>query len=144
MRARLSFQAIAIALLLLLIVSPIMAVCGQVAGQVSPDNPSKELERLRLRAYALQRVLGWVANVTNISDSLKGEVKALISMNISALSEKELRDFISEAEALLAEIRESIPRYNVTLSQGRVALRFLERVRERLIEVNASERVSRR
>ena len=132
MRARSSFQAIAIALLLLLIVSPIMAVCGQAAGQVSPDNPSKELERLRLRAYALQRVLGWVASVTNISDSLKGEVKALISMNISALSEKELRDSISKAEALLAEIRESIPRCNATLSQERVALRLLERVRERL------------
>ena len=124
-----SFQVVAIALLLLLAVSPITTVYGQAANQASPNIPSKELERLRLRAHVLQRILERAAN---ISDSLRGEIEALISMNISTLSEEELRAFIAEAEALLAEIRESIPRCNATLSQERVALRLLERIRERL------------
>lgn len=132
MRARMSFQAIAIVLLLLLAVSPIMAVYGQAAGQANPEAPSRELERLSLRAHVLQRVLERAANIANIPDSLRSEIQALVSMNISALSEEELRAFIAEAEALLAEIRESISRCNATFSQERVALRLLERVRERL------------
>jgi len=132
MGTRLSFQAIAIVLLLLLVVSPIMAVYGQAASKTSPDVPSKELERLRLRAHVLQRVLERTANIANISDSLRSEIEALVSMDISALSEEELRAFIAEVETLLTEIRESIPRCNTTLSQERVALRLLERIRERL------------
>ncbi|MEM3921947.1 MAG: hypothetical protein QXG25_03580, partial [Nitrososphaerota archaeon] len=130
MGARLSFQAIAVVLLLLLAVSPIMAAYGQAAGYTDQAS-SKELQRLRLRAFILQKMLERAANAANASDALRSDVEALVSINISALSEDELREFITRAEAVLAEIRGCLAR-NATLSQDRVAMRILERVRERL------------
>ncbi|MEM4807026.1 MAG: hypothetical protein QXD26_04270 [Nitrososphaerota archaeon] len=130
MGARLSFQAIAVVLLLLLAVSPIMAAYGQAAGYTDQAS-SKELQKLRLRAFILQKMLERAANAANTSDALRSDVEALVSINISALSEDELREFIARAEALLAEIRGCLAR-NATLSQDRVAMRILERVRERL------------
>ncbi len=132
MKMRLSLQVIAITLLLPLIASPVMAVYGQAAGYVDSDS-SRDLQRLRLRASILQMILERAIDAANISEPLRSEAEALISMNVSALSEDELKRFIAEAESLLAEIRESLRReYNVTLSQERVAMRLLERIRERL------------
>jgi hypothetical protein len=132
MRMGLSFQVVAIALLLLLAASPVMTVYGQAAGQINPDTSSKELEKLRLRAYILQKTLGRAANIANVSESLRSEIEALASMNVSALSEEGLKTFNAEAEALLVKIKESFSRCNATLSQERVALSLLERIKERL------------
>ncbi len=128
MKVKLSFQAIAVALLLLLAVVPIMAAYGQA----NLDPSSKELEKLRLRAQVLQGTLNKALDTPCIPDSLRGEVKALASMNTSTLSEDDLRKFIAEAEALLTEVRGYLSRCNVILHQEDVALSLLKRAEERL------------
>jgi hypothetical protein len=128
MKAKLSFQAIAVALLLLLAVVPIMAAYGQA----NLDPSSKELEKLRLRAQVLQGTLNKALDTPCIPDSLRGEVKALASMNTSTLSEDDLRKFIAEAEALLTEVRGYLSRCNVILHQEDIALSLLRRAEERL------------
>jgi len=131
MRIGFEVQTAAVTLLCLLLFSSFIGVYGQVGTSV--EELDKDFKRLRLRAEVMQKILRRAADAANISEALKQEAEELISTDLSALSVDELKEFVGEADTLLAEIRGSLG-HNGTVSDEGVAIRLLERARERLNE----------
>jgi len=115
-----------------------LLVTGTVASSISAEADHSwenlEVKKLRIQAELLQRMISRAAAVVNMTSDLEFKVGDVLAANISAMSVEELRDFVEDARAVLADLKKSIDSGKLTREEN-VTRGIAEQLRERLEHV---------
>ena len=118
-----------ILMLVMLLTGSITAIYAQAGG--SPTAQASDVEKLRLKAEMAQKILNKLKLSVNVSSDLELEIERLLAVNVTSLSQDELKSFLKDVGAVLSEIRKAARSEENKLEKA-VAARMLGKIEEKL------------
>lgn len=130
-------RALGLAALLLAALLIASAIPSTACAEIDRGGNGSELNRLRIQAEVLQRMIAKAADVANISEGLQFRIKEMLVSNVSAMSGEDLDNFVAEAKAILADLKESLNPYALS-DEENLTLHLAERLEYALVNLNMS------